>query len=175
MMKMNFNKYLPIRIVAALAIVVSGCETPEPQDPRVFIPGPQDYYNLALEFSLRYPVVLNLEVEDRGVADEPGIYLKLQYPGNDHVVFELETHDPGMIDHLRRGLVDGSDKVEIVGGETGSRFEVEAVGGEDGPEQHVVVERSGWLYVFTGKGESFDEVLESFRFIDSQQPEEDQG
>jgi len=169
-MKMNFNKYLPIRIVAALAIVVSGCETPEPQDPRVFIPGPQDYYNLALEFSLRYPVVLNLEVEDRGVADEPGIYLKLQYPGNDHVVFELETHDPGMLDPLRRGLVEDSEKIEKIDGETGARFEVEAA---DGADQHVVVEYSGRLYVFTGRGDTFDEVLESFQFIKRPSPGDD--
>lgn len=177
---MNSSKYLPL-VIATLTVsfTLSGCETPEPEDPSVFIPGPQEYYNPALKFVLRYPKVLNLKVENRSVADVPALYLKLGYPGNDYIVFELETYDPGMRDHLRRGLIEGSETVQPVDGETGSRFEVEAADGADGDnggdadgglEQHVIVERYDRLYVFTGKGETFDEVLDSFRFIESAPP-----
>jgi hypothetical protein len=174
MKKMNTNNYLPLLLaVVVLPLALSGCETPEPEDPSNFIPGPQEYYNPTFKFALRYPKVLNLKVEDRSVADVPALYLKLGYPGNDYIVFELETYDPGMRDHLRRGLIEGSEKVQPVDGETGSRFEVEVLAGDDAgddgenePEQHVIVERYDRLYVFTGKGETFDEVLDSFRFIE---------
>ena len=167
---MSTTRSLPItNLVPALVagLLLAACDTPEPEDPRQFIPGPQEYYNQGLQFSLRYPKPLNIDVEDLSSLDEPGVSLKLQYPGNDYTVFALSTYDPSMLGHIRLYLVPGSEKPRPVGGETGSQFEVEDQSDDaDGPISHVVVERFDRLYVFTGKGETFDEVLDSFRFIE---------
>ena len=168
MKKMSSTKLSPAKGVALVAgFFLVACDTPEPEDPRQFIPGPQEYYNEALQFSLRYPQPLNIDVEDRSSLNEPGVSLKLQYPGNDYTVFTLSTYDPSMLGHIRLYLIPGSETPRPVDGETGSQFEVEDQSDDaDGPIRHVVVERFDRLYVFTGKGETFDEVLDSFRFIE---------
>ena len=158
----------------ASALLVS-CEVPEPKDPKIYIPGPQEYYNQALGFSLRYSPALDLDVEDLGVADSPDVAVSIEYPGNELVMFKLATYDPAMLGHVRQYLVPGSEKPETVGGETGSRFRVTNQAYEPDSEakptiQHVVLERSGKLFVMTGEGETFEDVLESFKFIDAPPP-----
>ena len=80
MKKMNFRRALYF-LVTLVPLFFLGCETLEPKDPRASIPGLEQYYNEALRFTLRYPRVLNLKVEDRAVAGEPDIVLRLEYPG----------------------------------------------------------------------------------------------
>ncbi len=170
MRKIGSNNIWPLLAAAAALAAPPGCETPQPEEPSSFVPGPQEYYNAALGFSLRYPRVLDLKVEDRGVVGEAGISLELQYPGNGYTVFRLATYDTGMRGHIRQYMVVGSERARPVDGETGARFEVEDQSDAGGVVQHIVVERFDRLYVFTGKGETFDEVVDSFRFIDRPRP-----
>ena len=152
--------------IAVLVVGISAsCETPEPRDPRDSIPGNREYYNEALKFSLRYPRLLSLKVEDREGVDIPGIVLKLQYPGNDFTVFELITRDPGWRVRLQKGMVAGSELKEDVGGVEADCFEI-TLPDTEGVSKRVILEHLDRLYVFTGKGETFDEVLGSFDFID---------
>jgi hypothetical protein len=163
MMKMSFSRSLSIAVLTAG--IFSSCETPEPRDPRDSIPGNREYYNEALKFSLRYPSLLNLKVEDREGVDMPGIVLELQYPGNDFTVFELITRDPGWRVRLQKDMVVGSELKEDVGGVEADCFDINLPDTE-GVSKRVIVENLDRLYVFTGKGETFDEVLGSFDFID---------
>lgn len=163
MMKMSFSRGLGIAVLAAG--IFSSCETPEPRDPRDSIPGNREYYNEALKFSIRYPGLLNLKVEDREGVDMPGIVLKLQYPGNDFTVFELITRDPGWRVRLHKGMVAGSELKEQVGGVECEGFDIDLPDTE-GVRKRVIAEHLDRLYVFTGKGETFDEVLESFDFLE---------
>jgi len=162
-MKMSFRRGLSVAVLVA-GISVS-CETPEPRDPRESIPGNREYYNEALKFSLRYPSLLSLKVEDRKGVDMSGIVLKLQYPGNDFTVFELITRDPGWRGRLQKGMVAGSELKQDVSGVEADCFEINLPDTE-GVSKRVIVEHLDRLYVFTGKGGTFDEVLGSFDFID---------
>ena len=162
-MKMSFSRGLSVAVLAAG--IFSSCETPEPRDPRDAIPGNREYYNEALKFSLRYPSLLNLKVEDREGVDMPGIVLELQYPGNDFTVFELITRDPGWRVRLQKDMVVGSELKEDVGGVEADCFDINLPDTE-GVSKRIIVENLDRLYVFTGKGETFDEVLGSFDFID---------
>ncbi len=162
---MSFNR---VFCVAALAAgILSACKAPEPRDPRQSIPEDGEYYNETLGFSLRYPNLLNLKVEDRDVADVEGIILKLQYPGNDFTVLELITRNPDWKDRLRKHLVTGSEFKEDVGGVEAEGFDLKLPEEEEGIRKRVVVEHLDRLYVFTGKGETFDEILRSFAFIET--------
>jgi len=165
MKKMSFNRALCIAVLAAG--ILSACKTPEPRDPRLSIPKDGEYYNEALGFSLRYPNLLDLKVEDRDVADVDGIILKLQYPGNDFTVFELITRDPDWKDRFQKHLVTGSEFKEDVGGVEAEGFDFKLPEEEEGTRKRVVVEHLDRLYVFTGKGETFDEILRSFAFMET--------
>jgi hypothetical protein len=166
MTKMSFSRSLSVAVL--VAAILSACETPEPRDPRQSIPEDMEYYNEALGFSLRYPNPLNLKVEDRDGADVTGIILKLQYPGNDFTVFELITRNPGWRDRLRKHMVTGSELKEDVGGLEAEGFDIKLPEEEEGVRRRVIIEHLDRLYVFTGKGETFDEVLRSFAFIETE-------
>lgn len=163
---MSFSRSLSVAVL--VAAILSACETPEPRDPRQSIPEDMEYYNEALGFSLRYPNPLNLKVEDRDGADVTGIILKLQYPGNDFTVFELITRNPGWRDRLRKHMVTGSELKEDVGGLEAEGFDIKLPEEEEGVRRRVIIEHLDRLYVFTGKGETFDEVLRSFAFIETE-------
>lgn len=157
----------------AIALLAASCETPEPLDPKDSIPGAQTYYNEALNISMRYPRVLSVKAEDRGTLDAPGLRLRLQYPGNKLDVLELTTHDPGMSGHFRSPMKEGSEHRVDVGGTGGSRFLIADPSGAsigDGTLQRVMVERYGRLYVFTGRGDIFDEIIEDFEFQETPPP-----
>ena len=166
MTKMSFSRNLSVAVL--VAAILSACETPEPRDPRQSIPEDMEYYNEALGFSLRYPNPLNLKVEDRDGADVTGIILKLEYPGNDFTVFELITRNPGWRDRLRKHMVTGSELKEDVGGLEAEGFDIKLPEEEEGVRRRVIIEHLDRLYVFTGKGETFDEVLRSFAFIETE-------
>ena len=166
MTKRSFSRNLSVAVL--VAAILSACETPEPRDPRQSIPEDMEYYNEALGFSLRYPNPLNLKVEDRDGADVTGIILKLQYPGNDFTVFELITRNPGWRDRLRKHMVTGSELKEDVGGLEAEGFDIKLPEEEEGVRRRVIIEHLDRLYVFTGKGETFDEVLRSFAFIETE-------
>jgi len=100
MKKMNFRRALYF-LVTLVPLFFLGCETLEPKDPRASIPGLEQYYNEALRFTLQYPRVLNLKVEDRAVAGEPDIVLRLEYPGNDFPILELATYAPSWIEEQK--------------------------------------------------------------------------
>ncbi len=170
---MSFNKTLAIgiRALAAVLALAAGALVPAckstPDDPRQYLPGQQTYYNEGLGFSLRYPAALNLKVEDRGVAGTSDIALELEFAGTGASVMRLGTHDPALAGHVRLYLVAGSESAWEVGGEPAQRFEVEDQGADEAGAtlQHVTVERGGRLFVFTGKGDTFEDVLASVEFF----------
>ena len=168
---MNSSKRLH-SLAAALAplalLLTSGCESLEPDDPKIHMPGRPQYYNQALGFSLRYPGVLNLQVKDTAAAGTPGVSIRLVYPGNEQVMFRLSTYDPAMGGHVRQYMVPGSEQPQPVGDEMGSRFLIEDQGSDEAGAtlQHVTVERDSVLYVMSGKGETFDEIVNSFEFLE---------
>lgn len=162
---MNFSKAIG-PVVASVAVSLCACQTLEPDDPRSAIPGLHQYYNEALRFSLRYPGILNLKVEDRAVAGDPEIVLRLEYPGNEYAVLELATHAPGWVKQLKKAMVPESERAKSVGGQEGIAYDVKNPMDEVGLQTQIVVKRYGRNYVFTGKGKTFDEVIKSFEFID---------
>ena len=167
MKKMNFKRasYLLVNLIPLFFL---GCETLEPKDPRASIPGLQQYYNEALRFTLRYPSVLNLKVEDRAVAGEPDIVLRLEYPGNDFPILELATYAPSWIEEVRKPLVHGTERTLSIDNERAITFEITNDPDDDeSTMRRIIVRNFGRIYVFTGKGKTFDEVVSSFDFIDT--------
>ena len=169
MKRMNFSRKVSFTLL--VAGVFSACKTPEPRDPREAIPEDKGYYNEALGFSLRYPNLLNLKVEEKEGADVSGIILKLQYPGNEFTVFELITRPVGWSERLRKHLVAGSERKEDIGGLEAEGFDIqlpeEDESANEGTRKRVILEHLDRLYVFTGRGETFDEVLRSFALIEA--------
>ncbi len=166
MKKMNFKRasYLLVNLIPLFFL---GCETLEPKDPRASIPGLQQYYNEALRFTLRYPSVLNLKVEDRAVAGEPDIVLRLEYPGNDFPILELATYAPSWIEEVRKPLVHGTERTLSIDNERAITFEIKNdPDNDESTMRRIIVRNFGRIYVFTGKGKTFDEVVSSFDFID---------
>ena len=166
MKRMSFSRGSVFALVGAGCF--PGCKTPEPRDPRQSIPGDQEYYNKALGFSLRYPNLLNLKVEDREGADVSGIILKLQYPGNDFTVFELITRPVGWSERLRKHLVAGSESKADIGDLEAERFDIQLPGEDEVKSKRVILKHLGKLYVFTGRGETFEEILRSFALIEKE-------
>ena len=166
MKKMNFRRAIYC-LISLVPLFFLSCETLEPKDPRASIPGLQQYYNEALQFSLRYPRVLNLKVEDRAVAGEPDIVLRLEYPGNDYPILELATYAPSWIEEVRKPLVHGTERTLSVDTERAITFEIKNDPDDDeSTMKRIIVRNFGRIYVFTGKGKTFDEVVSSFDFID---------
>lgn len=165
MKKMNFRRALYF-LVTLVPLFFLGCETLEPKDPRASIPGLEQYYNEALLFTLRYPRVLNLKVEDRAVAGEPDIVLRLDYPGNDFPILELATYAPSWIEEVRKPLVHGTERTLSIDNERAITFEITSdPDNEESTMRRIIVRNFGRIYVFTGKGKTFDEVVNSFDFI----------
>ena len=172
MKRMNFN--MRIFLVSLLLIGFTSCQTLEPEDPKQSIPGLQFYYNEPLKFSLGYPRILNIKVEDKSVAGTPDVLLNLSYPGNDYPILELSTHAISWIDSLKDTLIPGTEGTVKVGGIRAIKFDI-AMDDERGifSKQRIIVRNHGRLYAFTGNGETFEEIVDSFRFIDEEesQPE----
>ena len=178
MKRMNFSWKVSFTLL--VAGVFSACKTPEPRDPRESIPEDKEYYNEALGFSLRYPNLLNLKVEEKEGTDVAGIALMLQYPGNDFTVFELTTRNPGWKERLRKHLVAGSEMKEDIGGLEAEGFDIQLTeeddeGPNEGTRKRVILEHLDRLYVFTGRGETFDEVLRSFALIEAKDEAKDEA
>ena len=166
MMKMNFRRSLYF-LATLVPLFFLGCETLEPKDPRASIPGLQQYYNEALRFTIRYPGVLNLKVEDRAVTGEPDTVLRLAYPGNDYPILELATYAPSWIEEVRKPLVHGTERTLSIDTERAITFEMRNDPEDDeSTMRRIIVRNFGRIYVFTGKGKTFDEVVSSFDFID---------
>ena len=120
-----------------------------------------------LRFALRYPRLLNIRIEDRAVAGEPDIVLRLEYPGNDHPVLELATYAPSWIEEVRKPLVHGTERTLSIDTERAITFEIRNDPEDDeSTMRRIIVRNFGRIYVFTGKGKTFDEVVSSFDFID---------
>ena len=167
MKKMSFRRDLLFFFVTLGPLFFMGCETLEPKDPRASIPGLQQYYNESLRFALRYPRLLNIRIEDRAVAGEPDIVLRLEYPGNDHPVLELATYAPSWIEEVRKPLVHGTERTLSIDTERAITFEIRNDPEDDeSTMRRIIVRNFGRIYVFTGKGKTFDEVVSSFDFID---------
>lgn len=167
MKRMSFSRC----VLATLFFGISffqGCKTPEPRDPRQSIPKDKEYYNEALGFSLHYPNLLNLRVEEKEGADISGIILKLQYPGNDFTVFELITRPVGWREGLRKHVVEGSEDRKEIDGLEAEGFDIRLPVDGEVKRKRVILEHMSMLYVFTGRGKTFDEILQSFAFIDNE-------
>lgn len=171
MKRMSFRQIISFFFVVACSVFSLGCESLEPKDPRASIPGLQQYYNESLRFSLRYPRLLNLRVEDRAVAGDPDLVLRLEYPGNDYPILELATYAPSWIEEVRKPLVHGTERTLSIDTERAITFEIKNdpkndPKNEESTMRRIIVRNFGRIYVFTGKGKTFDEVVNSFDFID---------
>ena len=107
MKKMSFD--MRFFLAFFLLIGFTSCQNLEPEDPKQSIPGLQLYYNEELKFSLSYPRILNIKVEDRSVAGAPDVLLNLSYPGNDYPILELSTHATSWIESLKDSMIPGSE------------------------------------------------------------------
>ena len=167
MMRMIFSRGFFLTLFSGISFF-QGCKTPEPRDPRQSIPKDKEYYNEALGFSLRYPNLLNLKVEEKEGADVSGIILKLQYPGNDFTVFELITRPVGWRNSLRNHVVEGSESSKEIDGLEAEGFDIRLPDDGEVKRERVILEHMDILYVFTGRGKPFDEILQSFAFIEKE-------
>ena len=172
MKRMNFKMRLFLFIL--LLIGFTSCQSLEPKDPKQSIPGLQLYYNEPLKFSLGYPRILNIKVEDKSVAGTPDVLVNLSYPGNEYPILELSTHAISWIESLKDSLIPGTEGTIKVDGIRAIKFDI-AMDDERGifSKQRIIVRNHGRLYAFTGNGETFEEILDSFRFINKKesQPE----
>ena len=172
MKRMNFKMRLFLLIL--LLIGFTSCQSLEPEDPKQSIPALQLYYNEPLKFSLGYPRILNIKVEDKSVAGTPDVLVNLSYPGNEYPILELSTHAISWIESLKDSLIPGTEGTIKVDGIRAIKFDI-AMDDERGifSKQRIIVRNDGRLYAFTGNGETFEEILDSFRFINEKesQPE----
>ena len=168
MKKMSFN--MRLFLMPLLLIGFTSCQNLEPEDPKQSIPGLQLYYNEQLNFSLSYPRILNIKVEDRSVAGAPDVLLNLSYPGNDYPILELSTHAISWIESLKDTMIPGTEGTIKVGGIRAIKFDI-AMDDERGifSKERIIVRNQGKLYAFTGNGETFDEIVDSFRFLSEEE------
>ena len=173
MKKMSFD--MRFFLAFFLLIGFTSCQNLEPEDPKQSIPSLQLYYNEELKFSLSYPRILNIKVEDRSVAGAPDVLLNLAYPGNDYPILELSTHATSWIESLKDSMIPGSEGTIKVGGIRAIKFDI-AMDDERGifSKQRIIVRNLGKLYALTGNGDTFDEIVDSFRFLieEGSQPKE---
>ena len=169
MKRMNFKMRLFLFIL--LLIGFTSCQSLEPEDPKQSIPGLQLYYNEPLKFSLGYPRILNIKVEDKSVAGTPDVLVNLSYPGNEYPILELSTHAISWIESLKDSLIPGTEGTIKIDDVRAIKFDT-AMDDDRGifSKQRIIVRNLGRLYAFTGNGETFDEVVKSFKFI----PEEEE-
>jgi len=146
-------------LIAALAFSSCGGSR-EAKDPAERIPGWRTYYNRDVGIELEYPYTLQLSVEDA----EPGqVSLDLEWVGHGMTRFKLETFDPEMETVIRSTQRPDTESTVKIGVFNAARIDTLL----DGEEvQRVLITRGNRLYVFTGKGEIFDEVLATVKFID---------
>ncbi|MGB0610780.1 MAG: hypothetical protein ACPGNW_07350, partial [Verrucomicrobiales bacterium] len=80
------------------------------------------------------------------------------------------THAISWIDSLKDSLIPGTEGIIKVDGIRAIKFDI-AMDDERGifSKQRIIVRNHGRLYVFTGNGATYDEVVKSFKFI----PEEE--
>ena len=172
MKKMNF-KIKPFYFLFFI-LGFTSCQTLEPEDPRQSIPGRKLYYNEPLKFSFSYPSILNIKIEDKSVAGTPDVLVNLSYPGNEYPILELSTHAISWIESLKDSLIPGTEGTIKVDGIRAIKFDI-AMDDERGifSKQRIIVRNHGRLYAFTGNGKTFEEILDSFRFINEKesQPE----
>ena len=142
-------------LVALMAVtLLGGCMQQDAPDPARLIPDWRTYYNRTVGVQFEYPYNLELKIVAR---EDEQLKLELQWIGRGTPVFKMETWN-----------VDAISAVEIgqgtytVGGETASRSTVE-VAGE--PVQITKVISDGRVFEFTGKGTTFDKILDSVEFI----------
>jgi hypothetical protein len=109
------------------------------------------------------------------VAGAPDVLLNLSYPGNDYPILELSTHATSWIESLKDSMIPGSEGIIKVGGIRAVKFDI-AMDDERGifSKERIIVRNLGKLYAFTGNGDTFDEIVDSFRFLieEGPQPEE---
>lgn len=169
MKKMNF-KIKPFYFLFFI-LGFTSCQTLEPEDPRQSIPGRKLYYNEPLKFSFSYPSILNIKIEDKSVAGTPDVLVNLSYPGNEYPILEFSTHAISWIESLKDSLIPGTEGTIKIDGVRAIKFDI-AMDDDRGifSKQRIIVRNLGRLYAFTGNGETFDEVVKSFKFI----PEEEE-
>ena len=89
-------------------------------------------------------------------------------------LLEKEPETISWIESLKDSLIPGTEGTIKVGGIRAIKFDI-AMDDERGifSKQRIIVRNHGRLYAFTGNGETFEEILDSFRFINEKesQPE----
>ncbi|MED6298746.1 MAG: hypothetical protein VX860_01540, partial [Verrucomicrobiota bacterium] len=74
---------------------------------------------------------------------------------------------PSWIEEVRKPLVHGTERTLSVDTERAITFEIRNDPDDDESKmRRIIVRNFGRIYVFTGKGKTFDEVVSSFDFID---------
>ncbi|MFT4546800.1 MAG: hypothetical protein ACI8XO_004481 [Verrucomicrobiales bacterium] len=147
----NIDKRASVRLalLGLVLLVFAGCEDPEPPDPAALIPDWRTYYNREVGVEFKYPYTLKLDVDS---TVDGQFVAELLWVGSEAPVFKLET---------RSGSV--AEGGVMVGDKRASQSMVE-VGGQQ--VQQTVVEHRGRVLVFTGKGSTFDKVLDSVKFLE---------
>ena len=109
------------------------------------------------------------------MAGAPDVLLNLAYPGNDYPILELSTHSTSWIESLKDSMIPGTEGTIKVGGIRAIKFDI-AMDDERGifSKQRIIVRNLGKLYALTGNGDTFDEIVDSFRFLieEESQPDE---
>ena len=69
---------------------------------------------------------------------------------------------------MRKHLVAGSESKADIGDLEAERFDIQLPGEDEVKSKRVILKHLGKLYVFTGRGETFEEILRSFALIEKE-------
>ena len=147
-----------IAALMLLAAGLSGCGgTVEVADPAERIPDWQTYYNREIGIALRYPYTLSLDIDTTTVPGQ--LALELQWIGRGTTMFALDTRQATELDY---SAGEGEGDTVQVGGKWGARSPTEV----DGEKTYsTLVTHNERAFTFTGKGATFDKILESVEFL----------
>lgn len=142
--------------------MLAGCRSAmTPRDPRLQIPDWSIYRNASIGFYFQYPPILEMEENDR---DLDGTEVSILYPGMRSEVFKVEVRGATAEAEVMAKKIPGTEKSFKVGREAGTRYQSAGSGRDGKPEERTLVKKDGWIFVFSGSGKTFQEILAGFRF-----------